>query len=55
MKVPNTTRNEPAMMVDLTYPASASLPEKVHMANARKTCSEPIHDIWASGSLSVSR
>lgn len=55
MKVPKTTRNEPTMMVDLTYPASASRPEKVHMPKARKTCSEPIHEICASGSLSVSR
>jgi hypothetical protein len=55
MKVPNTTRNEPMMMVDLTYPASASLPEKAHRAKARNTCTDPIHDIWDSGSLRESR
>ncbi len=55
MNVPNTTRNDPAIIVDLTYPASASRPEKVHMPNARKTCSDPIHEICASGSLRVSR
>lgn len=55
MKVPNTTINEPTMIVDFTYPASASLPEKVHIAKARKTCRDPIHEIWASGSLRVSR
>ena len=55
MKVPNTTSNEPAAMVSLTYPASASLPEKAHMPKARNTCTEPIHEICDSGSLSVSR
>lgn len=43
--VPSTTMNEPTIIVDFTYPASASLPETVHMANARKTCRDPIQDI----------
>lgn len=54
IKVPRMTMNDPTASVVFTYPASARRPDTVHDTNVRNSCTEPIHEICASGSCRVS-
>lgn len=53
-KVPATTIMHPRVMVPLTNPASAIMPETVQKTKARKVWAEPIHGTMPEGSCSVS-
>ena len=45
VNVPRTTKEDPPTTVDRMYPASASLPDMVHIEKARKVWTDPIQEI----------